>query len=299
MEIQEIETLKKEKGAVVLAHYYVNESVQRAADYVGDSFYLAQTAKKLENRVIVIAGVYFMAESVKILNPDKKVLMVDGEADCPMAHMVSIEKIKEVRETYEDTAVVTYINSSAKIKAYSDICVTSSNAVNIVKQLKNKNIFFIPDKNLGSYVAERVAEKNIVLNDGYCLIHNRIEKNSVLALKQSHPNAKVMVHPECVREVVKMADYIGSTKGIIEEVGKIKEKEFIIVTEDGILAELRRLYPDKYFYIPDNFICHDMKLLTVEKLESVLKHLNNEIKVEKEIAKKALIPLNRMLELGA
>lgn len=231
MEIQEIETLKKEKGAVVLAHYYVNESVQRAADYVGDSFYLAQTAKKLENRVIVIAGVYFMAESVKILNPDKKVLMVDGEADCPMAHMVSIEKIKEVRETYEDTAVVTYINSSAKIKAYSDICVTSSNAVNIVKQLKNKNIFFIPDKNLGSYVAERVAEKNIVLNDGYCPIHNRIEKNSVLALKQSHPNAKVMVHPECVREVVKMADYMGSTKGIIEEVGKIKEKEFIIVTE--------------------------------------------------------------------
>lgn len=297
--MHKIEALKKEKDAVVLAHYYVNEEIQRLADYVGDSFYLAQVAKKLENRVIVMAGVYFMAESVKILNPDKKVLLVDVEADCPMAHMVTVEKIKEVRKNYKDVTVVTYINSSAEIKAHSDICVTSSNAIHIVRKLENKTIFFVPDKNLGSYVASKVPEKHIILNDGYCPIHNKIEKESILQLKQKHPNARIMVHPECVREVVKMADYIGSTKGIIEEVGKIKEKEFIIVTENGILAELRRLYPDKDFYIPDDFICKDMKLLTVEKLESVLEHLNNEIKVEEEIAKKALVPLNRMLELGA
>lgn len=297
--MHKIEALKKEKDAVVLAHYYVNEEIQRLADYVGDSFYLAQVAKKLENRVIVMAGVYFMAESVKILNPDKKVLLVDVEADCPMAHMVTVEKIKEVRKNYKDVTVVTYINSSAKIKAHSDICVTSSNAIKIVRKLENKTIFFVPDKNLGSYVASKVPEKHIILNDGYCPIHNKIEKESILQLKQKHPNARIMVHPECVREVVKMADYIGSTKGIIEEVGKIKEKEFIIVTEDGILAELRRLYPDKDFYIPDDFICKDMKLLTVEKLESVLEHLNNEIKVEEEIAKKAFFSLNRMLELGA
>lgn len=297
--MHKIEALKKEKDAVILAHYYVDGEIQRLADYVGDSFYLAQTAKKLEHKVIVMAGVYFMAESVKILNPDKKVLLPDMEADCPMAHMVTVEKINEVRETYEDVTVVTYINSSAKIKAYSDICVTSSNAVNIVKKLKNKNIFFVPDKNLGSYVANQVPEKNIILNDGYCPVHNKIEQNSILTLKRNHPNAKIMVHPECVKEVVETADYIGSTKGIIEEVGKMPEKEYIIVTEDGILAELKRLYPDKDFYIPDNFICKDMKLLTVEKLESVLKHLDNEIKVEEEIAKKALVPLNRMLELGA
>lgn len=294
-----IKELKQNEDAIILAHYYVDGEIQKIADYVGDSFYLAQVAKKLNNRTIVIAGVYFMGESVKILNPDKTVRMVDIKADCPMAHMVTVEKIKEMREKYDDLAVVCYINSTAEIKSHCDICVTSSNAVNIVSQLKEKNIFFVPDQNLGAYVARFVKEKNIILNDGYCPVHNKIRANELEDLKIKYKKAKVLCHPECREEVLALSDYIGSTKGIIQEVGKYKdENEFIIVTEEGISSELFSKYPTKKFYYLNDFVCDDMKMPTFEKLESTLKNKENEIFVDEDIAKKALVALNRMLELG-
>ncbi|MBP3434542.1 MAG: quinolinate synthase NadA, partial [Clostridia bacterium] len=190
--IQKIEKLKKEKNAVILAHYYVNDEVQAVADHVGDSFYLAKIAKQVEQDTIVFCGVAFMGESAKILNPDKKVLMPDVTADCAMAHMVAEGKIEEMREKYDDLAIVCYINSTAELKCKSDVCVTSSNAVKIVRALPNKNVFFIPDKNLGAYVQRQVPEKNVILNDGCCPIHINITAGQVRAEKEKHPNALVL-----------------------------------------------------------------------------------------------------------
>lgn len=195
MKIEEIKKLKKEKNAVILAHYYVDKEIQEIADYIGDSFYLAQKAVELKEDIIVMAGVYFMGESVKILNPDKKVLMPEILADCPMAHMIDVEKIEAVRKKFDDLAVVTYINSTAEIKSHSDVCVTSSNAVKIAKNLKEKNIFFIPDKNLGRYIKEQVPEKNIILNDGCCPVHDEVEINDIKKYKEN--NIKILAHPEC------------------------------------------------------------------------------------------------------
>ena len=181
--IEILKKLKEERDAVILAHYYVDEEIQAVADYIGDSFFLAQKATELKEETIVMAGVYFMGESVKILNPSKNVLMPDLGADCPMAHMVSVEKIKEIRDKYDDLAVVTYINSTAEIKAYSDICVTSSNAAKIVNKLEEKNIFFVPDKNLGAYIKKSLPDKNVILNDGYCPVHDEIDIEDVKAYK--------------------------------------------------------------------------------------------------------------------
>lgn len=284
---------------MILAHYYVDEEIQKVADYVGDSFYLAQVAKDLDCEVIVVAGVCFMGESIKILNPDKKVLLVDSEADCPMAHMVTVSKIREMREKYEDLAVVTYINSTAEIKAHSDICVTSSNALRIVGKLKNKNIFFAPDRNLGSYVARFVEDKNILLNEGWCPVHDKVEVCQIEDLKRRYLQAKVLAHPECRREVLEKADYIGSTKGIIQQVAAYEQEDFIIVTERGIDAELKSRYPDRRFHYLEEFICEDMKKLTLEKLKNSLTDMKNEIRIDPKIAENALISLNRMLESGA
>lgn len=295
--MNKLDLLKKEKDAVILAHYYVDEEIQKNADYVGDSFYLAQVAQKLKNKTIVMAGVYFMAESVKILNPDKTVLLVDKMASCPMVDMISVEKIDEMKSKYDDLAVVCYINSSAKIKANVDICVTSSNALKIVNSLDQKNIFFVPDGNLGEYIAKNVKDKNIILNDGYCPVHNNITDKKVKDLMDMHPNAKVLAHPECKKEVIDLADFVGSTKGIINEPANGGD-EFIIVTEKGVSAKLFELYPDKKFYFIDDFICSDMKLLNMEKLIDALENNKNEVFVEEEIAKKALIPLEKMLEMG-
>lgn len=299
MDFDELKKLKKEKDAVILAHYYVNSDIQKIADYVGDSFYLAKVAQKLDNKVIILAGVYFMAESVKILNPDKHVLMIDEKADCPMAHMISVEKIEEMRKKYDDLAVVTYINSTAEIKAHSDICVTSSNAVNVVNKLKEKNIFFVPDKNLGSHVASQIKDKNFILNDGFCPVHNKIELKDIEDLREKYVDAKILTHPECRKEMLDISDYIGSTKGIIEEVGKLDNcDKFIILTEKGISTELYNLYPENTFYFIGDFICQDMKMPTMEKLLNVIKNMENEIFVDEYIAEKAITPLKRMLELG-
>ena len=293
----QINKLKREKNAVILAHYYCPAEVQEIADFVGDSFYLAKAAKQSDADIIVFCGVRFMGESAKILSPDKKVLMPDLTADCAMAHMVKDGIIDEMRAKYDDLAVVCYINSTAELKCKSDVCVTSSNAVRIVKKLPNKNIFFIPDRNLGRFVAEQVREKNIILNDGCCPIHAKITAKQVIAEKEKHPNAKVLSHPECEEEVLRISDYIGSTADIIAFAKTDKSVDYIICTEDGVDYKLITDNPDKLFYYPEpRPCCKDMKLNTLESVLSVLEKENNEVTVSEEVRLRALIPLDKMLE---
>lgn len=296
---EKILKLKQEKNAIILAHYYVADEVQEIADFIGDSFFLSKKAKELEEKIIVFCGVSFMGESAKVLNPDKLVLMPDINADCAMAHMVDLENIKRMREEYEDLAVVCYINSTAEIKCHADVCVTSSNAVKIVKKLPNKNIFFIPDGNLGRYVAEQIPEKNIILNKGYCPVHNVMMLDELHKARKEHPNAKFAVHPECVKALLEEADYIGSTSGIINYVSDSTCDEFIIGTEMGVLYELKKRNPNKKFYmLNSNQICKDMKFVTLEKIYEVLLNETNSVEISEICQKNALKPLECMLELG-
>ena len=295
----QIEQLKKEKNAVILAHYYAPAEVQEIADFVGDSFYLAKIVKQSKADIIVFCGVYFMGESAKILNPDKKVLMPDLTADCAMAHMVADGIIDEMRNKYDDLAVVCYINSTAELKCQSDVCVTSSNAVKIVKSLPNKNIFFIPDKNLGRFVAEQVPEKNIILNDGCCPIHAKITAEQLRKEKENHPCASVLSHPECEAEILALSDYIGSTADIIAYAKQTNADEFIICTEDGVNYKLITDNPEKRFYYPNpRPCCADMKLNTLESVLSVLLNEDKEVIVDDEVRIGSLLPLERMLELA-
>lgn len=297
--LTQIDELKKEKNAVILAHYYCPGDVQALADYVGDSFYLAKVAKSTDADIIVFAGVRFMGESAKILNPDKKVLMPDMNADCPMAHMASAEKIRNVREQYPDTAVVCYINSTAELKCMSDVCVTSANAGKIVSALPNKHIFFIPDENLGRYVAAAAPDKEFIFNDGYCPIHADFDPDELQKAKAAHPDAIVCSHPESRGCILENSDYIGSTSGIINYVTASDAAEFIICTEVGIDYELTTKNPGKrFYYVGSKCVCRDMKLNTPESILNVLKTEENEIIISDEIRKKALRPLERMLELA-
>ena len=297
---EEIKQLKLEKDAVLLAHYYVPAQVQEIADYVGDSFYLSKVASKLTNKVLVFCGVSFMGESGKLLNPDKAVLMPDASADCPMAHMVTKEEIDDVRARYEDLAVVCYINSTAEIKSWSDVCVTSANAVQIVKKLPTQNILFIPDKNLGRYVAEQVPEKNVMLVKGYCPVHEEMKAKEIQELKQLHPLAEVLAHPECNASVLSIADYIGSTTGILKQAAASNAKEFIIATEIGVRYELEKQNPKKTFYFPKTEpVCMDMKKITLDGILHVLRTGENGAAVASNIAEPSKATLNRMLELAA
>ena len=297
---EEIKQLKLEKDAVLLAHYYVPAEVQEIADYVGDSFYLSKVASKLTNKVLVFCGVSFMGESGKLLNPDKAVLMPDASADCPMAHMVTKAEIDDVRARYEDLAVVCYINSTAEIKSWSDVCVTSANAVQIVKKLPNQNILFIPDKNLGRYVAEQVPEKNVMLVKGYCPVHEEMKAKEIQELKQLHPLAEVLAHPECNASVLSIADYIGSTTGILKQAAASNAKEFIIATEIGVRYELEKQNPKKTFYFPKTEpVCMDMKKITLDGILHVLHTGENGAAVASNIAEPSKATLNRMLELAA
>lgn len=244
----EIKQLKKERNAVILAHYYVDPEVQDIADYIGDSYYLSKVAVELKEQTIVFCGVSFMGESAKILNPEKTVLMPDATADCPMAHMADRETIEKMREQYEDLAVVCYINSTAELKQYSDVCVTSANAVKIVKALPNKNIFFIPDKNLAHFIADQVPEKHFVYNEGFCPIHEKMMLEEVLEAKAQHPEALVLTHPECPKAILNVSDYIGSTSGIIDYAKNSACQEFIICTENGVRYKLEKENPEKQFY---------------------------------------------------
>lgn len=296
---ERIRKLKKEKDAVILAHYYVPDEVQEIADFVGDSYGLAVEATKAPQKVICFAGVEFMCESAKILNPDKTVLIPEPDADCPMAHMADPAKIREMREKYDDLAVVCYINSAAETKTYADVIVTSSNAVKIVRRLPNKNIFFIPDRNLGRFVAEQCPEKNIILNDGYCHVHADITKESVEQAKAAHPGVKLLAHPECKEEVLALADYIGSTAGIIRYATESSDQEFLIGTELGVLRELKEKNPGKTFYpVADSQCCEDMKKITLDKVIRSLEQMGPTIEVAEERREKASLPLRKMLELA-
>ncbi|NLI89723.1 MAG: quinolinate synthase NadA [Epulopiscium sp.] len=294
-----ISKLKEEKDAIVLAHYYVDGDVQEIADFVGDSYYLSQKALESDNKIIVFCGVHFMAESAKILSPHKTVLMPDSSADCPMAHMVTPKEIKKAREDYDDLAVVCYINSTAQIKALSDVCVTSANAVNIVKNLKEENIFFIPDKNLGQYVASQVPDKNIFSNDGCCPVHNILTKNCINEAIASNPDALVLAHPECSFDILEMADFIGSTTSIIEYVSSSKHNSFIICTEVGILHQLNKEGKNKNFHLfNEQQVCQDMKKITLEKVYNSLVSLEPEIHVNNDISLKAKTALEMMHKLA-
>lgn len=295
----QIEELKKAKNAIILAHYYAPAEVQEIADFVGDSFYLAKVAKQCNADIIVFCGVRFMGESAKILNPDKKVLMPNTSADCPMAHMVADGTIEKMRAKYQDLAVVCYINSTAELKCKSDVCVTSSNAVKIVKALPNKNIFFIPDRNLGSFVADMVPEKNVILNDGCCPIHAKITSEQVLAEKAKHPHAIILSHPECDASVAEISDFLGSTADIIDYAKNSTANEFIICTEDGVNYKLKSENPNKRFYYPSPTpCCADMKLNTLSAVLSVLIKEDNEITLNEDVCRNALVPLDKMLEFA-
>lgn len=296
---KEILKLKNERNAVVLAHYYVPKEVQEVADYLGDSYYLSKIASQVNAKTIVICGVYFMGESAKIMNQNKKVLMPDLNADCPMAHMATVDKIKEVRKKYKDLAVVCYINSTAEIKAHSDVCVTSSNALKVIKALPNNYIYFIPDKNLGDYISKLVPEKTFILNDGFCHVHDCILAEDVLRMKEEHPLAKVVSHPECSNAVLQNSDYIGSTSGIIDFIEKSTDAEFIVCTETGVFHELERKTRGKSFFAASPCqVCPDMKKNTLDKLLHTLENLSNEVTVEAEIASKSIYALERMHQLA-
>lgn len=296
---EKIKKLKEEKDAIILAHYYTEPEVQKIADYVGDSYFLSKKARQVKEKVIVMCGVSFMGESVKLLNKDKIVLLPDMSADCPMAHMATVEKIKEMREKYEDLAVVCYVNSTAELKAHSDVCVTSANALKIAERLPNKNIFFIPDQHLARYISTKLPEKNFIFNEGWCPIHNELTKEELLKAKEKYPNAKVAIHPECPLETVELGDYVGSTSGIIKYVTESDAEEFIICTEDGVLYELQEKNPNKKFYLPkEKFQCVGMKKITLDKIINSLETLEPQVHLKDEIITEANKPLENMLEMA-
>lgn len=296
---KEIEQLKREKDVVILAHYYVDGEVQALADYVGDSYFLAKKATEITERNILFCGVSFMGESAKILNPDKNVVMADDTADCPMAHMLDIDRIAEVRQKYMDVAVVCYVNSTAEIKAHSDVCVTSSNALRVVQALPNRYIFFVPDENLGRYIASQIPEKNFILNDGFCHVHTSIYKEELLHAKALHPEALVLAHPECRENVLEISDFIGSTSEILNFAELSEAKEFIICTEMGVFYELELKNPNKKFYsVGHRQFCPNMKKISLEKVLHALVTLEPKVEINEQLRIKATKPLGRMLELA-
>lgn len=296
MQRNELDTLKKEKNTVILAHYYVDGEVQAVADYVGDSFALAKIATQVDAQHIIMAGVKFMGETVKILNPDKHVYLPSPNADCPMAHMVEIEAIEAMRKKYDDLAVVCYVNSTAEIKAHSDYCCTSANAAKIVGAIDAKHIFFIPDGNLGSNIQDQFPDKIFINNKGCCPIHDAVTVEDIRRLKESYPDAPVYVHPECKPEIIAVSDFQGSTNGILNAVETMNKDVNIIVTEKGLSWALKNRYPDKTFIFPE-LICGDMKTITLDTLIDTIKNRINEVDVDPAIAERAKLPLDRMLEI--
>lgn len=298
--VEKINKLKKEKNAIILAHTYQNVEIDEVADFSGDSLFLSQQAAKTDADIIVFAGVYFMAETAKILSPNKKVLLPDLNAGCAMADKINLKQLREFKAKYPDYPVVCYVNSTAEVKAESDICCTSANAVNVVKSLNVNDVLFAPDKNLGKYVESQLSGVNVITYDGFCPIHHEITTQDVVKQKQLYPNALVMVHPECKNEVVQMADFVGSTTAIIKAVKESSAQEFIIVTEKGVVDRLKRDYPQKTFVlIKSSAICDSMKLITLENILTVLENESNEITVPEQIAKLAVNAIDKMVSINS
>ncbi len=302
--IAEINRLRKEKNAIILAHFYQVPEIQDIADHIGDSLGLSQEAYNTKASIIVFAGVHFMAETAKILNPSKKVLLPDIEAGCSLADSCPADEFKKFKEKYPGHIVISYINCSAEVKALSDIICTSSNAVKIVESLpKEQKIIFAPDKNLGSYV-NMITGRNMVLWEGTCEVHDIIKTEAVIGLKVDHPNAKLIAHPECKAVILQMADFIGSTTALLNYTKKDPSKEFIVATETGILHQMQKASPNKKFYVvptDETCSCNDcpyMKLNTLPKLLNCLQNEMPEIHLSDELMNKARKPILRMLELS-
>ena len=296
----EIIRLKKEKDICILAHAYQSHDIWEVADYVGDSYGLSVQAAKAAQSTVLMCGVRFMAETVKILSPQKRVLLSNSNAGCPMAEQMDVELISGVKKMYPDYTVVAYINTTSELKTICDACVTSSSAVQIVKNIENKNILFIPDCNLGKWVADQVPEKNIKLLQGGCPTHVRMSKRDVEKARKAHPDALLLVHPECLPEVSGLADYRGSTTGIMDYAKKSDAKEFIIGTENSIVQHLQFACPDKQFYpLSRDCVCHNMKLTTLGDVYQCVKGTGGEeIKLDEEVRIKAKRCIDTMLELG-
>ena len=300
-----IKKLKKEKNAVILAHYYQDDAIQEVADYLGDSLYLAQQAAKVENDIIVFAGVHFMAETAKIINPSKKVLLPDLKAGCSLADSCPPDDFAAFKAIHPDALVVSYINCSAEVKMLSDLVCTSSNAKKIIESIpKDQKIIFAPDKNLGAYLNKETG-RNMILWQGSCIVHEAFSFEKIISLIKSYPNAKFIAHPESESPVLDIAHYIGSTSGLLDFVQKDKAKEYIVATEAGILYEMQKRCPKKTF-IPapvedDTCACSEcafMKLNTLEKLYRCLLNESPEVKMDKKLMDGARIPIQRMFELS-
>lgn len=297
--VEEIKRLKREKKALVLAHHYQEREIKEVADFVGDSLELARIAANSSEPILVVCGVSFMAETAKILSPDKKVLLPNVMAGCPMADMVTVERLREEKARFPQAKVVCYVNSSAAVKAESDICCTSSNAVSIVKGLPDQEILFVPDQNLGSYVALSVPEKTVHLWKGFCPTHHRVEVEAVKVMKAAYPNAKVMAHPECRPEILEAVDFIGSTAQLVQYAKAASNQSFIVGTEKGILDILKSDSPQKSFeLLSEELVCPNMKKTTLMDVLKVLQTGANQVEIESEVREKAYVAIQRMLDVS-
>lgn len=294
---EEILKLKREKKAIILAHNYQRPEVQEIADFIGDSFELARKAKETDAKIIVFCGVIFMVEMAKILNPDKKVITPRIDARCPMADMVLPEDVLELKEKYPDAKIVSYVNTNADVKALSDICCTSSNAIKVVKSLNSERIIFLPDENLANYVS-RFVNKEIIPFNGFCYVHKRFSYDEVKKAKEIHPDAVLIVHPECDPCIIDIADEVASTSGMVRLAKERKEKKFLIGTEEGLIQRLKREIKDKEFYSAGSpKICYNMKKIGLIDVYNSLLYERDEIIIDEKIIEKARKPLERMLEV--
>lgn len=302
---QRIEQLKREKGAVILAHYYTSDDVQEVADFLGDSLALSVKARDIDAPIILFAGVNFMAETAKVLSPDKKVLLPVPEAGCSLAESCESAAFAEFKAKYPDHKVVSYVNTSVEVKALTDVCCTSTNALQVVESIpREQPIIFAPDRNLGSYIQKLTGRDNMVIWDGACTVHEEFSLKKILELKQEHPAAKVVAHPECKAYIIEVADYVGSTAGILEFCGKDESSDFIVVTEAGILAEMRKRFPEKNFIPapPEDSTCacnecRYMKMVTLENILSCLENESPEVHLDESVRQAAERSIQNMVAI--
>jgi len=296
--VEKIQDLKRERNAVILAHNYQPGEVQDIADYLGDSLELSRIAEKTDADVIIFCGVHFMAETASILSPEKRVLLPDMNAGCPMADMLTTDDLRKLKAEHPDAGVVGYVNTTAEVKALSDICCTSSNGVNVVKSMSSEKVIFVPDQNLGAYIQRFTLDKEMILWPGMCPTHHEIRKDQLLKIKEKHPKAEILVHPECRPEIIDIADHALSTNGMVNHAKKSDAKEFIIGTEKDMCYRLKNENPDKVFYPIKTAICPDMKKITLKKVLNSLRTLEPKVNLDDDVMEKAKMPLQKMMDIG-